>query len=95
MSILVRLVFLRIVQEESSLPLRPLSHGTCLISLQYKNLEPDKSGIFLNEWINEGEDILMDLVMALIHGGLTIFYDHNDETIRAGGDIIKARDRII
>ena len=37
----------------------------------------------------------MDLVMALIHGGSTIFYDHDDETIRAGGDIIKARDRII
>ena len=25
----------------------------------------------------------------------TIFYDHGDETIRAGGDVIKARDRII
>ena len=27
--------------------------------------------------------------------GSTIFYDHGDETIRAGSDVIKARDRII
>ena len=27
--------------------------------------------------------------------GSTILYDHGDETIRAGGDIIKAHDHII
>lgn len=59
-------MFLQIVREESSLPLKPLSHGTCLISLQYKNLEPEESDITtLSDWANEGDDILMDLVMAL------------------------------
>ena len=34
------------------------------------------------------------LKFLLAHEGSTILYDHGDETISAGGDVIKARDRI-